>query len=257
MSGRGGLRFIVVAILLTLVVGCSTTDGGDNNGQYRISLKKASQVNAQLGANYLQAGHLQRADAKLRKALEQDRRNVDAHTAFALLNMRLGKPEKARDHFETALDLEPDSPQIQNNYGTFLCGEGEHDKGIEQFLKAADNRLYDTPAYAYANAGRCARAAGRDDEAREHLRRALRINPRLPTALIESAELALATGRPEQAAEFFARYNEVAETGPETLWLGVRIERALGDRAGAREYGVQLLRQFRDSDEAQQFLDTR
>jgi type IV pilus assembly protein PilF len=79
----------------------------------------------------------------------------------------------------------------------------------------------------------------------------------LPTALLESSELALEAGRPEQAADYFSRYSEVAEQGPETLWLGVRIERALGDREGEKEYGVQLLRRFRDSEEAQRFLDTR
>lgn len=247
------LRSIAVLMLLVLAVGCATTE----ESRYKTSLKKASRVNAQLGANYLQAGELQRADEKLRKALDQDSQNVDAHTAFALLNMRLGKPDKAREHFETALDLDPESPQIHNNYGTFLCDEGEYDEGIGQFLKAAENRLYDTPAYAYANAGRCAREAGRDEEAREHLRQALRLNPRLPSALFASAELALEAGDAQQAAEYFSRYNEVAESSAETLWLGVRIERALGDREGAKEYGVQLLRRYRDSDEAQQFLETR
>lgn len=253
MSGSTVLRTITLVLLLGLLVGCASGP----EPRYQISLKEASRANAQLGANYLQQGQLQRADSKLRKALDQDSENVDAHTAFALLNMRLDKPDTARSHFETALDLDPESPQIHNNYGTFLCGQGEYDKGIEQFLKAAKNRLYDTPAYAYANAGRCALEAGRDDEARDYLRQALRINPRLPTALLRSSELALKDGQPRQAANYFSRYSKVAEQGPETLWLGVRIERALGDREGANEYGVQLLRRFRDSDEAQRFLDTR
>lgn len=253
MSGSTGLRSIAVLILVVLVAGCAS----QSEPRYQSSPKEASRVNAQLGANYLQQGQLQRADSKLRKALDQDSENVDAHTAFALLNMQLDKPDKARRHFEKALDLDPDSPQIQNNYGTFLCDENEHEKGIEQFLKAAENRLYDTPAYAWSNAGRCARRADRDDEARGYFRQALELNPRLPSALLESSELALEAGQPDQAAEYFSRYNEVAESGPETLWLGVRIERALGDREAAKEYGVQLLRRFRDSEEAQQFLETR
>jgi len=253
MTGSRALRSVAVVISLLVFTGCATS----SEPQYASSPKKASQINAQLGANYLQSGQLERANAKLLKALEQDSENVDAHMAFALLNVRLGKPDEAREHFETALDLDPESPQIHNNYGTFLCGEGEHAKGIEQFLKAAENRLYDTPAYAYANAGRCARAAGRDDDARGYFRQALELNPRLPSALFQSAELALEDGLPRVAAEYFSRYSEVAQQGPETLWLGVRIERALGDREGAKEYGLQLLRRFRDSEQAQQFLETR
>jgi len=253
MIGPGVRRLLAVILPLVMFVGCATS----NEPQYASSPRKASQINAQLGANYLQAGQLERANSKLRKALDQDSENVDAHTAFALLNVRLGKPDEARRHFETALDLDPESPQIHNNYGTFLCGQGQHDDGIEQFLKAADNRLYDTPAYAYANAGRCARAADRDDEARGYFRQALELNPRLPSALFQSSELALEAGLPRVAAEYFSRYSEVAQQGPETLWLGVRIERALDDPDGAKEYGLQLLRRFRDSEQAQQFLETR
>ncbi|MFW5970430.1 MAG: type IV pilus biogenesis/stability protein PilW [Halofilum sp. (in: g-proteobacteria)] len=253
MIGSGMRRSIAVILVLLVFAGCATKD----EPRYQSSPKKASKVNAQLGAKYLQSDQLDRANDKLKKALEQDSENVDAHTAFALLNVKLDKPDEARRHFEKALDLDPESPQIHNNYGTFLCGEGEYDEGIEQFLKAAENRLYDTPAYAYANAGRCAREAGRDDEAREYLRKALERNPRLPSALLASAELALDEDRPEQAAEYFSGYNEVAESGPDTLWLGVRIERALGDEEGAKEYGLKLLREHRDSEEAQKFLDSR
>ena len=253
MIGPGVRWLLAVIAPLMMFAGCATS----SEPQYASSPKKASQINAQLGANYLQSGQLQRANSKLRKALEQDGENVDARTAFALLNMLLGKPEVARDQFETALDLDLDSPQIHDNYGAFLCDEGEHDKGIEQFLKAAENRLYSTPAHAYANAGRCARAAGRDDEARGYFRQALELNPRLPSASFQSSELAIEDGLPRMAAEYFSRYSEVAQQGPETLWLGVRIERALGDREGATEYGLQLLRRFRDSEQAQQFLETR
>lgn len=250
----GAVRAMVAGLaLVALLAGCAT----NNEGPYPGASKKASRVNSELGAKYLRAGELRRADEKLRKALRQDKRNPDAHTAYALLNMRLNKPDKARTHFERALDLEPDNPQIQNNFGTFLCEEGEHDRGIDLFLRAADNRLYDTPAYAYANAGRCARAAGRDEDARTYLRRALENDPRLPSALRGSAELAVDEGRFEQAADYVERYREVAGADPAILWLGVRVERGRGDREAAKEYGLELLRRFRDSDEAQRFLDTR
>ncbi len=248
------LAVTALGALLLVAGGCVSSSPG--NGRER-SPEKASQMNARLGAGYLGSGNLKRADQKLRKALSQDSSNAQAHSTFALLNMELGKPDVAREHFERALDLAPDSPQIKNNYGTFLCNQGDYDRGIEQFLEAANNRLYDTPAYGYANAGRCARNAGRDADARDYLRKALELDPRLPSALRNAAELALENGRAEQAGEYYERFTRVAKQNADTLWLGVRIQRALGNREAAKEYGVQLLRNHRDSKPAQLFLDTR
>lgn len=250
---KRALGAIVGMLGLALVAGCTTTTTGKRD----VSLEKAAQANAQLGTAYLRGDRLNLADQKLRRALEQDSKNVDAHMGYALLNMELEKPELAREHFQQALELAPNRPDLRNNYGTFLCNQGEREAGIEQLLSAANNRLYETPQFAYANAGRCARKAGRHEEAREYLRQALEEAPRLPSALRHSALLALDTGRPGEAQEFYQRYTKVAEQDAETLWLGVRIERALGNREAAKQYGVKLLRQYRDSPQAQQFLESR
>lgn len=235
-----------------LAAGCATTPTGDAR-----SLEKAAQLNAELGANYLRQGNLVQANEKLEKALRQDDDNVDAHATYALLQMELGHPEKARRHFREALDLAPDEPQLHNNYGTFLCNQGEHDEGIKQFLTAGENRLYSTPEYAYANAGVCALDAGRIDEARSYLRRALEINPRLPSALRELAVLEYDSGRPAVARSYLLRYHESFAPSAETLLLATRVERRLGNRERALEFGRKLLRNFPDSEEAERFLEER
>lgn len=245
---------VALALVVLLVLGGCTTSSG---GPYERQVQKASRLNAQLGANYLQQGRLQQAKDKIDKALEQDPDNPEAHAAAAMLNMRLKQPARAREHFETALDLDPSAPQVQNNYGTFLCEHGEHAAGIRYFLEAADNPLYDTPAYAYANAGRCAREAGRVEEARRHLRSALEADSRMGSALYGLAGLEMEAGRPEHAARHIERYHEVAKPGPESLWLAIRIERARGNAEAAREHGVTLLREFPDTDQADRFLETR
>ena len=246
-------KIALLAVALLSVAGCA----GNDETPFKRSDEQASSFNAQLGANYMRSGDLERADEKLRKALEQDPRNADAHATYALLSMRLDEPERARDHFETALDLRSDDPDLQNNYGTFLCAQGDYEEGIEQFVQAAENRLYRTPAYAYANAGLCARDAGEPDAARRYFRQALEIDPRLSSVLLERADLELEQGQPGRAKEFHDRYNEVAEPTAASLWLGVRIERALGNPSAARAHGVKLLRNFRDSREAERFLETR
>lgn len=247
-----GVRIVALSLLLA-VGGCAST----SDSQFGAQPKEAAQLNAQLGAQYLRNDRLQLAKSKLDKALMQDSKNADAHAVYALLSMRLNQPEQARDHFETALDLRSGDPQILNNYGTFLCDQGDHEAGIDSFLRAAENPLYETPSYAYANAGRCALGAGQVDVAQAHLRHALELDPRLASALYDLARLEFQRGRLERARSYIERYHEVATPAPESLWLASRVERALGNRANADEYGKRLLREFPDSPQADRFLGTR
>lgn len=243
---------IIVLLLMTVLTTACATSGSD-----RSSMQKAAQLNAQLGANYLQQGSLELANEKLTKALRQDDDNVDAHATYALLLMELDKPGEARRHFREALDLAPDNPDIHNNFGTFLCEQGDYKQGIEHFLEAAENRLYNTPEYAYANAGACARDAGRTDEARRYLRQALELNPQMPSPLRELTELEFDRGQPESAQAYLERYHETYEPSARTLLLATRIERRLGNQERSREFGRSLLRNFPDSEEAERFLEER
>ncbi len=248
-------RLLLVPALVTVLAGCAVQEQSGMFGG--ASDEEAAAINARLGAGYLRRGDLQEADDKLQRALEQDSRNADAHAAYAILQMRLDDPDKAEEHFDRALRLEPDSPQIQNNFATLLCEQGDYDRAIELFLEAASNRLYDTPAYAYANAGTCARDAGRDEEARDYFHQALDVDPRFARPLLELAELAHDQEQIGAAADHLERYHERARQSARSLWLGVRIERMRDDREAADEYGRSLVRHFPDSNEAQRFLETR
>lgn len=252
MTIRVGVRLLALSLLLALA-GCAST----SDSQFGAQPREAAQLNAQLGAQYLRNDRLQLAKNKLDKALRQDSKNADAHAVYALLSMRLNQPEQARDHFETALDLREGDPQILNNYGTFLCDQGDYQQGIDMFLKAAENPLYETPSYAYANAGRCALQADQFDKAQGHLRQALELDPRLASALYDLARLEFRRGRLDRARNYIERYHQVATPAPESLWLASRVERALGNRANADEYGKRLLREFPDSPQADRFLGNR
>lgn len=254
MNRAGGVRLAAALVALLIAAGCTSSSG---DRQFGAQMDKASDVNTQLGAKYLQNGNLQLAKTKLDKALRQNPDNADAHATYALLDMRLDKPQDARAHFERALDSEPDNPQLLNNYGTFLCQEGDHEQGIEYFLKAASNRLYDTPAYAYANAGRCAMQADQPHKARGYLRKALEVDPRVGSALFDLAKLELQLGRPATAERYIQRYHKVATPAADSLWLGIRIARRLDDERTAREYGRRLLREFPDSRQADEYLESR
>jgi type IV pilus assembly protein PilF len=198
---------------------------------------------------YLQKGDRAVALQKLQRAIELDPIHPTAHYAIALLYEQLGEAGEAERHFRRALSLKADYPEAHNAYGVFLCRQGRHDAAEQQFWLAIKNPLYSTPDLAYTNLGLCSLA--KSDEAEKYFRRALELNPKEPGALLHMAALSFASKRYLQARGYLQRYQEVAPHTAESLWLAVRVERALGDGRTASDYAVQLQRKFPDSEQAQ------
>jgi len=121
--------------------------------------------------------------------------------------------------------------------------------------KAATDPLYKTPEVALMNAGNCALDAGRSVKAEEYLRRALSVRPNFAVALLQMAELELKAANYLQARGFLERYQQNAKPSPVSLWLGVRIERGLGNAAAATNYARHLKEDFPTSDETKALLE--
>lgn len=211
--------------------------------------QKLAQVNTELAFQYMQEGEYEIAIRKLDKAFEAVPGYVDAHNAMGLVSSRLGRFDDAEDSFRRALRFDPDNSSALNNYGQFLCQRGRYEEGQQQFLKAVDNPLYKIPAVAYSNAGSCALDAGDLAAAENHFRAALELDPRLGPALIQMADISHRLERYLPARAYLQRYLEGAPHTARTLWLGILIERELGDRDALASYALQLEKNFPDSTE--------
>lgn len=228
-----------------LATGCAT--GADRS---KVSDEDAARFNVQLGVNYLQRGNLQEAREKLERAAQQDPSLPAAHAALGILYERVGELDRAGSHLRRATQLAPDDPSMLNNYGGFLCRRGERKNGIEYFERAARNAYYRTPEVALTNAGVCARGIPDTEAAERYLRRALEVNRTHPEALLQLADLNLATGEVLSARAFLQRYEAVAAATSYSLQLGRRVELAAGDLESAGDYTRRLLREFPESNEA-------
>ena len=87
-------------------------------------------------------------------------------------------------------------------------------------------------------------------KAEKYFRQALQINPKLPNSLYQLAQLNFDEHQYLEARAFLQRFFSIAEDTPQSLWLGVRIEQAQGDKEAADRYAKTLLKKFPDSDEA-------
>ena len=231
LNGKRTAR--LAAILLLLLAGCVSNEVEPDQK----SDTDAARYNTQLGANYLQRGELELAREKLEKAVKQDR-------YLGVLYERINEFDKADREYRAAVRLAPDSPDILNTYGGYLCRQDRRKEGIDLFLKAARNPLYRTPEAALTNAGVCARGIPDPDTAEEYFRQALARVPGYREALIQLADLNFGTRDYLQAQAFLERYLQYGNATPDALALGARIEAAQGNDEAATEYRERLRREF-------------
>lgn len=117
---------------------------------------KAARLNTQLGLSYLKQGDRPRAKRKLFTALKLEPDSPEVLTALAYYYEKTEENEKAGSYYLKAMQLSTSKGPQYNNYGAFLCRQGNYKASIQYFLKAAQDPQYINTAAAYENAGLCA-----------------------------------------------------------------------------------------------------
>jgi len=250
MIGRALLLGLFAALALS---GCVTPGASVGDGAIERSVgqnREAAKVNTELAAGYMQEGQIKVAVEKARRALAFDDGYGPAHHVHALLMARLGEDDKARDSFARAVRLDPDNSDLANNYGGFLCSQGEFDQAQAMFRRAYDDPLYETPEFALVNSGRCYQEAGQSAEALDQFRRALDKGARQPGALLGLARALHETGASQEAAEAMRRYESRHRHTPGSLSVAIAIDKAMGDEQALKNHRLILRGRFPDSPEA-------
>jgi type IV pilus assembly protein PilF len=247
------MRLPVAAALALALAACTTTEMQPAPGASKPDLKEAARLNTQLGIDYMRKGQFDIALEKLEKALEQDDELGIAHSAIALVYQRKGETKLAGKHYREALDLNADDPVTLNNFGIFLCGQGEPEEAEKIFVRAAKHRDNTRADDAWANAGVCLHNTPKArDRAEGYLREALQRNPNHANALAQMAQISYDKKDYLRARAFLQRYELNGRATAQTLWLAARTERALGDHAMARSYERRLRSEFPGTVEAEQ-----
>ncbi len=217
-------------------------------------VKRAADLNAELGLGYMQQGQYKRAMGKLEKALGYDSDNVKALHYKGELHRRLGQPEKAGDYFEQAMDLAPEDRVLLNNYGVYLCGVEKYEQAIKIFNKSLEDPLYDNKAGVYENIGLCRLWQGKSNQSESAFRQALVMNKNMSTSLLELAKINFDRGQKNKSYDYYNRYISIALHTPESLWLGILIEHARGAKNTVASYKVKLKGRYPDSKETKLLL---
>ncbi|MFN3566714.1 MAG: tetratricopeptide repeat protein, partial [Burkholderiaceae bacterium] len=168
------------AALSMLGAACTTTTTVDGSQASATSApavdpdaRKRADIRLQLAASYYQKAQFNIALEEAQRALQADPNYAEAYGLLGLIYMDLGDRREADANFARALKLDPASPELNNNYGWYLCQTGRERESIEHFVRAAQTRLYATPGKAMQNAGVCMMQVRDYKAAEQYLRRSL------------------------------------------------------------------------------------
>lgn len=209
-----------------------------------------AKVHTELAALYYRDGNMAVALEELRVAREAESSYAPIYNMYGLVHMHLREFARADENFRHALSLAGSDPEINNNYGWFLCQTGKPHDSLSYFMAAVKNSLYSTPELAYFNAGSCALRAGEETAAEDYLHKALRLGRPVPQVYLPLATIQFRRGNLGEAKRLLSELYRLTEPSAEALWLSLRIERKLGDRLAEAGYATQLRRRFPNSPES-------
>jgi type IV pilus assembly protein PilF len=264
-AGRPGavLAGLLTLLLALVLQGCAATGGGldgsantpgglgvvPGDGEESDTRRRA-RIRVELAAGYYQQRNLQVALDELGQALRADPEYPAAYNMLGLVYMELGDRARADESFQRGLRLAPNDAELNNNYGWFLCQSGRERESIARFEAALRDPLYRTPTVPLHNAGLCSERLGDLAAAEAFFQRAFQVDVSNPVAMFNLGRIYHGRGENERARFYAQRLLTTFRPTAQILWLGLRIERALGNRDGEASLASQLRRRFPESPEA-------
>lgn len=248
-------KVVLLMVISALLGACETLQGNKNAGNVNqeTELSARARAHTDLGAAYYQQNKLEIALGEFSLAAQIDANYGQAYNGLGLVYAALGEDAKADANFKKAIQLQPASSESHNNYGSFLCTHKRYDESITQFLEAVKNPLYSTPNLAYANAGICAARKNDNKNAEIYLNKALQIEPLTYSAAYQLAEIQFKRGDAPLAQKTLQNAL-IASPSPDTLWLGIRLARVLGDKDAEASYALQLRQQYPNAEQTRMLL---
>jgi type IV pilus assembly protein PilF len=217
--------------------------------QQEVTPQRRAELHTELAAGYYERGQMDIALDELKEAVALDPASAKAYNVYGLVYTVLGENAKAEQSFARAMQLAPQDAEVRQNWGWYLCTHERMKESIPEFEAAVRNPLYKTPEIPLVNAGRCSAMMGDWNSAEAYFLRAIRVAPGSGAATYGLALLAYQGKRYDEARRWL-RSSRQANPPAETLFLGMCVERKLGDPQAELSYTAQLKNRFPDSAEA-------
>lgn len=222
---------LLLSITLALL-GCQSAPSED--------LLRRFEAHMALAEGYFEAGDFERARRPLASAFELQPRAWQPHWVTARIYDREGEAALAEAAFRRARRFGPDQPELRNDYGVFLYGQGRFEEAVAELEAAVEDPDFPLRAVAFENLGQALEAVKNRSGARDAFSRALALSPCLPRPLLALTRLELTEGDVPAARRYAERYARCAPDNEESLTLALAIARRLGDPEAEAEASRRL-----------------
>lgn len=212
-----------------------------------------ARIRLELAVGYFEQGKTTIALDELKKALSADPNFAEAYTLRGLVYMRLNDASLAEASFRRALVLKPGDANTLHNLGWMMCQQDRHAESMQFFDQALADPNYGDRAKTLMTKGLCQIRAKRPADAEASLMQSFQLDAGNPITEYNLGLLLYRRGDLTRAQFYIRRLNNSEWANAESLWLGIRIERKLGNEDAVQQLSVPLHKRFAQSPEAALF----
>lgn len=234
--------------------GCAANGGSGGSSEIQTAFdeteeRRRARIRMELAVGYFEQGQTTVALDELKHVIAADPTFSDAYNLRGLIYMRLNDVRQAEDSFKRAISLNARDGNSVHNLGWLYCQQRRFDEADKAFEQAITNPQYGDRAKTLMTQGLCLNRAGKRVEAEKSLARAYELDAGNPIIGYNLASLLYDRGELQRSQFLVRRLNNSQLANAETLWLGIKVERKLGDRVAMAQLSDQLKRRFPQSRE--------
>ena len=216
---------------------------------------RLAKTRLQLAALHFEEGRIDVAMGEVSQALQAYPRYVDAFNLKGWLHLSQRDYAAANDSFIQALALRPNDADTLYNLAWVQCQQKNYELADKNFSASleAPRSTGAVHVRTWMAKGICLRQAGHLEQALIAVEKAHELDPSNPMVEFNFSDLLFSQGQAERARFYVRRLNNSQWASAESLWLGIKVERRLGDSVAMRQLADQLNKRFSNSKEWQRF----
>ncbi|MEZ9072316.1 type IV pilus biogenesis/stability protein PilW [Vibrio splendidus] len=220
------------------LVGCvSVTQGPPKIESDPIAM---SESRIELGLGYMGQGNMVKARENLELAIKHAPSYYRARLSIAHYYEQVGEVDEARNAYKKALRLDVRNGNVLNNYGTFLCKQGEYEQADKYFNRAIDQPYYYLVSASYENAAFCAFKAGEVEQAKYYFSRAIDHDPNRAKSILQLSKIEVSEAEYNDARLRLLKFHQRYGYQIPSLQILIELEKKAGNRALQQKYQSKL-----------------